>query len=290
VVLALAFFPGSAIAAGTVSRVGSTLVFQGSDGQDSLAVEFAMPPSWATEPSYVFRGLPKIKGDDSTTAGDGCQSVSTGGPQPEVDAVCPAAGIEHIDVFMNAGDDFVTAGGYSAMPASISAHGGPGNDSVMGDEKAPSGNQQLFGDTGNDLLHSFSRSVPAHMDGGSGNDSFSWEDTDRGVATFANGGPGDDVFTAYAARGPDTIVTGSGTDYVSVHNRSGDPDTVDCTGSDGLAALYFNPSDHIDRHCKLDVFARTVRKLKQALQRLRPPTAGPATIHLSALRVPGRSR
>lgn len=75
----------------------------------------------------------------------------------------------------------------------------------MGDENAPSGDEQLFGDAGDDALTAFSRNVPAHMEGGSGNDSFFWETTDRGIPTVADGGPGDDVFTADNAHGPDTI-------------------------------------------------------------------------------------
>lgn len=287
-VVALALFPASGLGAGTVSRDGSMLVFQGSNGPDSLVVEFWTPPTGGvSEPSYMFRGLPKIKGHDgSQTAGVGCQRVVFGTLGGEVASMCPAAGIDHVEVLMNGGDDFVSAGGYTALPASIAAHGGPGNDGVIGDEKAPSGDEQLFGDAGDDSLTAFSRGVPAHMEGGSGNDSFAWETTERGVATFADGGPGDDVFTADNAHGPDTIVTGSGTDSVSVHNRSGDPDTVDCSGSDGLAALYFNTSDHIDPHCKLDAFARTVRNLKKALQHLGPAAAGSSTVHLTGLRVP----
>jgi hypothetical protein len=100
------------------------------------------------------------------------------------------------------------------------------------------------------------------------------------------------VFTADNAHGPDTFRTGSGVDYVSVHNGSGDPDSVDCTSSDGLAALYFNPSDHLDPRCKLNVFVRTLPVLTKALRRLGPAAASSPTIHLTGLRVPapGRSR
>jgi hypothetical protein len=58
--------------------------------------------------------------------------VTFGGPGGEVAAMCPATGIDHIEVLMNGGDDFVTAGGGTGLPASISAHGGAGNDGVMG--------------------------------------------------------------------------------------------------------------------------------------------------------------
>src|SRR3954451_4559259 len=124
------------------------------------------------------------------------------------------------------------------------------------------------------------------MEGGSGNDTFNWEQTDRGIATFADGGPGDDEFDSLSAKGPDTIITGSGFDVVQAKNRQGDPDTVDCSGSDGLAALDFNGNDHIDRHCKLDAYARTVGNLRKALQRLGPAAATSSTIRLTGLSVP----
>src|SRR3954447_13494144 len=107
------------------------------------------------------------------------------------------------------------------------------------------------------------------MVGGLGNDTFVWEGTNPGTATFADGGPGDDEFSSENAKGPDTIVTGSGWDSVKVHNKSGDPETATC-GPDGLAAIYFNPSDHIDKNCGLNAFAASLPVLTKALRRLRP--------------------
>jgi hypothetical protein len=47
-------------------------------------------------------------GDGSVEAGDGCRRVEFYGG--EVAAACPQTGVDHIDVFMNGGDDLVPAG------------------------------------------------------------------------------------------------------------------------------------------------------------------------------------
>jgi hypothetical protein len=287
ILFAVVALPAPALAAGTASLEGTTLVFRGTAGSDGAFARFYAAGSYASEDSYVFQGATSMKTymrnlDVAVTAGDGCRQQ-----QRDV-VVCPASGVDHIEVDMGAGPDFFGAGGGDPLPASISVHGGPGKDSIFGDTKPPAGEQRLYGDGGDDSLTAFSRTLPIWMAGGAGNDNFTWEQTERGVATFADGGPGDDRFEAANIAGADTIVTGGGADWVNVHNdRTGDPDTVIC-GKDGLAQLLANPSDHT-AGCKLDAFARTVRTLKPAIRRLERTAIG-SSIRIKGLAVPRAGR
>jgi Ca2+-binding RTX toxin-like protein len=274
----------NAHASGTVSREGSSLVYHGGQDVDNTFVRYANPPhDGATVPSYVFGAFTShyFLGHTIVTAGPGCS------PGPLGYVLCPAAGVDHVELLVNGGDDYLGAGAGSHMPASVAARGGPGNDSALGDEVAPSGPEELFGDAGNDTLTAFSRNVGSTMHGGDGNDRFIWEETDHGVATYADGGAGDDVFDTFNALGPDTIVGGGGADDISVWDRGqGDPDSVSC-GAEGVARLRRDSNDHIGSGCRLDAFAKSKHVVKAKVSRwTRGALAGRSTLRLPGMRVP----
>jgi hypothetical protein len=173
------------------------------------------------------------------------------------------------------------------MPASVTARGGPGNDSAIGDELALSGSEELFGDAGDDTLSAFSRNIGSTMHGGDGDDRFIWEQTDYGVATYADGGPGDDTFDTFNALGPDTIVGGGGADDISVWDKgSGDPDSVTC-GAEGVARLRRDSNDHVGSGCRLDAFAKSKRVVRSKVSRwTRATLMGSSALRVPGLRVP----
>jgi Ca2+-binding RTX toxin-like protein len=143
--------------------------------------------------------------------------------------------LEHTDFKLGAGNDTLVVDGN--VNANITAHGGSGNDVMIGGN----GNDHFDGGAGNDILAG--RGGNDCLDGGRGNDILlggNGNDVLRGGRgnDYLGGGNGNDVLLGGAGR--DNLQGGNGSDYLD-----GGPGKDHNNGGPGLDFVRFDLRDYL---------------------------------------------
>jgi Ca2+-binding RTX toxin-like protein len=184
--------------ASSVSKTGSTIVY------NAALLE-------ANDLTVSRQGTNYVFAESGGVTVDGlCEIASSG-----ASALCGAAGVTEIQIFLQDDDDLLTINDSVAAAGQprIVAEGGDGGDTLTGGD----GPESLCGGPGDDTLN-----------GGGGNDRLDFpcvdpqEDQTPGADTL-NGGAGDDQLNGGPPRqpqDPDTLIGGDGTDTADFSQRT----------------------------------------------------------------------
>lgn len=207
--------------------------------------------------SIVFSAAPGernnvVIGDNTVSRdffviGDGNQAVDAQAPCrrmafTETTAVCPAAGIETVEVDLGDGDDALEqySGGNTAMLLPLTVNAGEGDDTLNGFSTVDTfdggpGDDFIAGARGADVLA-----------GGEGNDQLNGNGGDDVIA----GGPGNDELLGND--GDDSLAPGTGRDFAganagndTINWRNGELDKAATNCHEGRDTVVQDPEDRI---------------------------------------------
>lgn len=181
-------------------------IIVGSSGNDFLN----LPPT-----GVGLDSLAGLQGNDTLLAGLGSGSIFGGRGN---DSLVGGIAGNIVQLFGDLDDDIITAGTNVLTASTLTANGGPGEDSIYGGSQADSlrggkdsdvlvgnaGTDSIYGDDGGDLI----------VGGALGSESGNTPDSITTSGNFLSGNQGDD--TIYGAAGNDTIYGGQGNDMLNV--------------------------------------------------------------------------
>lgn len=181
-------------------------IIVGSSGNDFLN----LPPT-----GVGLDSLAGLQGNDTLLAGLGSGSIFGGEGN---DSLVGGIAGNIVQLFGDRGNDTITAGTNVLTASTLTANGGPGNDSIFGGSQADSlrggkdsdllvgnaGTDSIYGDDGNDVI----------IGGALGSESGNTRESITTSGNFLSGNQGDDVI--YGAAGNDTIYGGRGNDMLNV--------------------------------------------------------------------------